>query len=1102
MKAKTRYTPTENGFAIRGSDEFFNRTLYGSHKHDDRSDRFFTFAGDVPKFLGATTDWIKDYVTFYDKCGQLHSGLAITPGKRSSFWYSRDIDTTSRWFHDSEDVVAEFKNGWMEYTLSQCSAWFPDVRVNIEAYPLHPDDGYLVHYRITTDQHVHFVAAFGGVAERARCGRFEYKGVPHRDFSVEDARGNVVELGKNRACVTQKEDGRCVRVATSFAADFSLGSAKAMSEPYPSIFLGGVPEHEDDAVVKITTAIDPGKALDGYILVLYNADEATLDGYLAMDDLIGSIKKEMYAKHACIGLSTPERRIDLTVIPTVLAMDASWHKDAFYHGSFAYHTPFLGWRNWYGPTALGWRERVETTMAMWLSHITRGDVKEERVWYYDGPSRYFHDGRYHELENPVGRLPAYFYNDPERRGEPRYGPYNMHECALDMMLYYIEWSGNLALAEKYFDDMCAMADFEARLYDPDDDGLYQNQLNTWISDGHNYNGAGCAQSSAYNYRANLVLSKIAKRIGRDGERFAARAEKIKRALNEKLWMPHEGVIAESLDTIGNCLLHPSVELPTVYHVMDSEMIDDFKAYRTLRFTEKHLKSIVTPVSEGRLCYSSNWLPKKYSQCGIFPQENAHLALVYFKLGLKEEGKRILDGIADCYFTGKNPGMAAHVQSPMCTNDLGDMDFSDVSSTYLRLLVEGLFGIRINHLDNLICIHPGFPDAWEHASLTLGDIALDYNRSGSCEIFTVHSDRTERKQLRIPMRASDVEAVMLDGVPVPYKIVPAPNNSFIFVETEKVGRFQLRVMHGDGALPTASCPERVMAGGRISFALAGADLAEIYDVSEVLEEVSVVGNRVYATAKDVPGDHTLFLHAVCGEYDALLAADYEIEREEAQSSPPSDAPFVPVDISAFFNCNMTEVHEKDYLSPRPQGFSMSLFRNGRYSHNAPEARRVKDANGNLVMQIEDGYFRNSGGRVVSPSGIPFTTPATGENLACVSIFDVFPTAIDIPLDGKGEELAILFVAAAFNLHTGVENVRVTVEYTDGTRENTSLYYPTAIDDWLTAALTTESEVFYFSDTAHATVKRIRTDPSKTLLGVRIEAIANEVIFGVAGVSVKR
>ena len=1102
MKPNTHYTPTENGFQISASSEFFNRTLYGSHKNDDKSERFFTLAGDVPKFLGATADWIKNDVCFYDKCGQLNSGLAMTRGKRSPFWYSTDIDTTSRWFHDSEDVLAEFKNGWMEYSLSQMSAWFPDVRVNIEAYPLLPDDGYLVHYRITTDQHVFFVAGFGGVAERARCGRFEYKGVSHRDFGVEDAKGNVIELGKNRACVTQKEDGRNVRVATSFEANFELGSAKAMSEPYVGMFLGSAPENEDERVVKISAAIQPGSALDGYIIVLYNSDEATLDKYLSMKDPISYIKQQLYQKHACIDVATPEKTLDLTIAPTVMAMDASWHKDSFHHGSFAYHTPFLGWRNWYAPTVLGWGNRVETTMAMWLSYIKRGDISKERVWYDDGPVQSYGDGRYHKLENAVGQLPAYFANKPGEVGNPRFGPYNMQECALDMMLYYIEWSGNMELAEKYFDDMCSMADFETRIYDPDGTGLYQNQLNTWISDGHNYNGAGCAQSTAYNYRANLVLAKIAKKLGRDGERFEKRAEMIKRALNEKLWMPHDGVIAESLDVIGNCLLHPSVELPTVYHVMDSEMIDDFKAYRTLKFTENHLESATTPGSDGRLCYSSNWLPKKYSQCGIFPQENAHLALVYYKLGLKEAAKKILDGISDCYFTGRNPGMAPHVQSPMGTNDLGDMDFSDVSSTYLRLVVEGLFGIRIKNLDNLMQIQPGFPSEWDHASLELKDISVNYNRHGSREVFTIHTDRTEKKQIRIPMRAADIEAVLLDGEPVPYEIVAAPNNSFIMVETDKVGRFQLRVMHGNAALPTLTYQDSVIAGNKVSFTLNGADLIEVFDVSETLEDIKIVGNKVYATAKDVAGDHTLFIRAKSGEYDAWLAADYDIINEDVELPELEEKPFESVDISKFFNCNMAEVHQQDYLWPRPKNYSMSLFRNGRYSHCAPQEGKVRDANGKLITVINDSFFRTSGGTVYSPSGIPFTTPSEGENIACISIFDRFPTDITVDLEGKGQEIAICFIASAFNLHAGVENVRVTVTYKDGTTSDTPLYYPQAIDDWLSSALTTESEVFYFNDTTHASVKRVRIDPTKELASVKIEAIANEVIMGIVGISVSK
>ena len=194
MKSNTHYTPTENGFSITGSNELFNRMLYGSHTHDDKPERFFTFAGDAPQFMGAVCDWTKKLEAYQEKCGILSSGLAITPGKRHQFYYSPHIDQTSRWFHNSEDIHAEFKNGWMEYELSQISSWFPDVRVKIEAYPLLPDDGYLVHYHITSDQRVFFAAGFGGLTGIQ--GRFEYRDEPRRYFTPGDAAENQVTVGK------------------------------------------------------------------------------------------------------------------------------------------------------------------------------------------------------------------------------------------------------------------------------------------------------------------------------------------------------------------------------------------------------------------------------------------------------------------------------------------------------------------------------------------------------------------------------------------------------------------------------------------------------------------------------------------------------------------------------------------------------------------------------------------------------------------------------------------------------------------------------------------------------------------------------------------
>ena len=1090
MDPKTHYTPTETGYAIDGSREIFNRPLYGSHKNDDHSSRFFTFAGDAPLFMGVTTDWVNDPNSFQGKSGVLMSGLAITPGRRTGTYFTDEMDQTSRWFHKSEDIFSEFKNGWMEYELSQFHSWFPDARVKIEAYPLLPEDGFLVHYHITTNQRVFFAAGFGGITEEQ--GKYEKKDERRRNFTPDNTRGNVVEIGNNRAVITHK-DGKTMRVAASFPAQFGVGSAKFMADIFPSTFITSEPENEDDQVVRISAPIEPGQPLDGFIIAIRGEDDSVVDKWLAMEDPIHYIKQQIYAKFACINVDTPDHPLDLTVAPTVIALDASWHKDAFYHGTINCHSPYLGWRNWYAPTALGWNERLETTIDMWMSYLARGDIADEQILYDETPfaeDEIGDKGPWSTMKNIVGRLPAYFAPDHT----PLYGPYNMQECVLDMMLYYLEWSGNLAFAEKYFDDMCSMVAFETRILDPDNDGLYQNMLNTWISDGHQYNGAGCAQATAYNYRAYLVLSKIAKKIGRDSTELEQMAEKIKAAYNEILWMPHEGVFADFKDTLGNKLLHPAVELATVYHAIDSDMVDPRKAYRTLRYTEKHIQSIVSPGREGRLSFSSNWLPKQYSSCGIFSAENAHLALAYYQVGLKEQGKKLLDGLADCYFTGRCPGMAAHVQSARCTPDLSAYDFTDVSNTYLRMMTEGLFGIRINTIDGYVHIRPGLPKEWDRASLTLKDISLHYHRRGNEETFDVCCDRTETKRFRIPMRAADVTAVMVDGLCVPYTVEAGVNNSFLIIETDKVGQFLLKVVHGTTPIPTLATNESVLAGGRLVFEVKGGALTEVYDVSEVLENISVVGNKVYATAKNIPGDHTLFLRVVCGEYNAWMAADYDIVTEDQEEEPIVDNPFRCVDISQSFNCEVTKLHKQSYIHPLPKGFVMRLYKNGRAMHNWSQW-------GYNGVYADDTYLRTCGGTVFSNSGIPFATPAEGENLACISIYENFPTAMSFPLSGKGQEIAVMFIASTYWMHAGVENVRFTVTYADGTEESTGLVYPVDIDDWMTSALTTEAENFYFNNFNHATVKHIRIDPTRELTGIRAEAIANEVILGIIGISVR-
>lgn len=1087
---RTRYQPVDNGYEIIGSREIFNRALYGSHANDDLPERYFTFAGDLPLVVGAATDWSRHTACTYAKNGILMSGLALTPGFQTPFFHSRDVDVSSHWFHDSEDIIAVFRNGWMEYALRQFSPWFPDVKVNISVFPLMPEDGFLVHYHIKTDQRIFFCAGFGGITDFIH--RLEYPRIKARNFSVSDCENNTVRCGRNRALL-EGAHGCHMWIGASFPVKAEAGDALSLQDCAPGMFITNRPAGAARRVVKMFCPIGPGETLDGFIVAVRNENENVLERWLKCKDPVSCLKQQIHLKRSAATVNTPDAMLNLTVPSTLLAMDASWHKNTFYHGAHAYHAPFLGWRNWYGPTVIGWHDRVRKAIKANFSQIKRSAPGKEKIWY-DGKDRpdLDHEGtQYHQIKNSTGFVPAILGGNDI---------YNMQEVAVDMLFHHLQWQGNIKLAKEMFADIKGVLDWEERILDPDGDGLYQNFLNTWISDGHSYNGGGCAQASAYNYLANLMLAKLAEKLERSGRIFKKRAEKILKSIQSKLWIPAKGLVAEFVDTIGNKLIHPSPELATIYLSIDCGVVDQFQAYRMLRFTETELRNERTINRQGRLVYSSNWYPKKYSTCGLFPAENIHLALAYFQTGLKDKGLDILDAVVDSYFTGKNPGLASHVLTAQGVSDKGDLDFTDVSSMYLRLVVEGLFGIRFRLLDDTIEIAPGFPACWTHANIKLKDISLSYFREGCQENFAVYCATKACKKIKLPLRSTLIEEVLLNGTPVKYEIEAAINSSFFIVKTEITGFFHLQIMHGGEPVPTIAYPNMIVNGNDIIVEASRGKIIECLDTGRILENIVLSGSKLHAKINVGPGSHTVFVLVRDGEYAAWLAADLVVEKKPV---PEMTTPlkkslkhkFETLDISRYFNCSLTEIHTLEYRSPRPKGYSIGVRLNGRYAWDWNHC-------GHNAVQVDDTALRQARGAFSSPSGIGFAAPKKGPNVACASLWDNFPSIIEIPLKGKALELAVFFIGVTNPMQGRVENARFTVAYRDRSKQVVNLIHPENFDDWLNAALQTQNETVYFSDYNHGIVQIINLKPEKELVKISIEAIANEIIIGLLGISIRR
>ncbi len=965
------YQLTDEGLQIFGSREKFNRVLYGSHAQDDAKGRYFTFAGDTPIFMGAATDYEKNLFCHFAKNGVLMSGLALTPGCSVPLFCDDAADLSSRWFHQSEDILTTWHHGYMNYKLTQFTPWFPDVAVEIEVYPLLPEDGFYVHYRVRTDARIIFCAGFGGITDFF--GRFEYQMNKDREYRAVDCNGNIIECGHNRGKISGP-NGTALWIGTDFEADFRGGAAGDMAKPFPSMFLPGT----GSDIIKLSAEIEAGSAWEGNIIVTRNADK--LDHWLNMTDARGYLKEQIRAKHRNISMRTPNKHLNDMVPDLTIALDASWHGNTFYHGAMGYHAPFLGWRGWYAPSDIGWRERVRTAIRSHMATLITHADGPEKVWH-DGADRpdLDHEGtQYHHLVNSTGRLTALLHRDDI---------YNMQEVAVSMTLHYLNRYADWELAAEIFGALDRILDWEERILDPDGDGLYQNFLNTWISDGHSYNGGGCAQASSYNYEANRLMVVIACKLGRDPAKFEQRARKIRTAIQEKLWLEDKGVLAEYIDTVGNCLVHPSPELSTIYLAIECGVVDELQAQRMLRFSEREIKSVY---NGGRLSYSSNWKPKKYSTCGIFPAENACLALAYFQTGQREKGQEILDGLISAFYRSSSPGLIRHVVSAQGGDDFGDLDFTDVSSTVLRLIIEGLWGIRFQLLEDRILISPQLPPEWDEAELCLKDFRIAYRHG----IFEIETSLGGEKIIRLPR---SVKSVLLNGAKAEYSV-----------------------------METVELPN-------------------------------------------------------------------EPPKETVKPLPPLDAKS-ETHLPLNFNCSLTEIHRQEYRSPRPAGYSIGVRLNGRYAWEWNHG-------GHNALIVDDAKLRDCGGTYRLKSGLTFATPSTGNNVLCVSMWDNFPTSVEIPLTGPAREIALALIGMTNAMQCAVPNAEISLIYEDGSRDTVELIHPDNFDDWLVPALQTQNESFYFSDYNHGMIQRLRVAPGKRLVALGLEAIANEVILGLLGITIR-
>ncbi len=959
-------------------------------------------------------------------------------------------DNTSKWLDEWSEIDVQYVDGSMDYVIHDPE--FPDISVALSAVPLANSAGLILRITVTGGEGCELVWTYGGASAFStnyamtapefsftpkQCAKDEWTLDGHvftlrRAFDKDDVYMNEVF-----AAARYLDDWvATIQAGSDWRGQTGLGDPAAFVKS-PTDLVKATEWHENTASGKNRVAVERVKLTKDETRVHVvagmggNVAEAIEHPKRAMD---AALKRNANIADR-VRIQTPDPYLNAAMTMMAFSTEGTWGDTAILHGAWSWRFAYLGWRGWYGPMCYGWTDRIRESIE---NHTTLGLVKE-------GPDM-----------GALGSLLEY---------EPGVF-YNMNEVFLDQTRKYYEYTGDVELMRRILPILQGILAWEDRRLQPKGESLYENSLNTWISDSHWYIGGQCTQASAYMLNANRFVGDLAERLGEDPTPYRQRADQIRAAMQEKLWMPDRGVFAEYLDTRGHQMLHTEPELPTIYHSAEFGAADPRQIVHMLQWVDANLKVETTP-GGGKLVWSSNWYPNHarsytHSTHELAYAEDLNLALTNYLAGRADDAYAILRGVLCGIYNGPTPGgLACHtyVDGRQRAND----EFADAISMWGRAVVEGLFGIVPNRPKGYVTLSPQFPSDWSDASITSPALSYTWHRGGGVATIEWSSPVETSIHLRLPLSSESVDEASIDGKPIQVSVEPGyagVNWACLITPVGKSGT--IRVTYTPETIatipPAPQCEER-------------------YPVRDTWSPPGEAG-------KDL-------------------------------------AHWTIIDLADTFNARVTEVLPRVTEKAVAPEMPASQVGFGYWKQH------LLQYHGSRNQEISDAAWRNKVGEdgiAWVTDGIPFKTSKDGPNIGVVSRAGGFPETLTIPVAAKGQALYLMLSGMTFPVQSHVVNLRITLDYADGESVVRDLVNPFDIGDcWSTwcgryhdctangfeniggrtgtaGSIEVDDLTQPIALDTEAQLLRFDLRPEVELKSFTIEAYANDIIFGIMGASV--
>ena len=1087
-----RYHPEGTDFVIENGPEFFNRPLYCLNSP------FRIDGGDRPEFS------------------------LYLPGRGGNLRFGFRTPAGVKWLHEAEVTTTRYRPGSLIYEIHD--PLLGNTTVRLTALPMSAARGLVVQMDLRgATSPVELIAAFGGAngLKGNRGGDIGCEREPvSRFFQLhpDQCRDNTFSIASNSFVLNSKA-GTIVGVlppaATSAIAD--ANHWEHLNELLAST--------NNPGRVPVLVACFPLAPNQAAFLAVgpFGADSVPQSSALPRLFAEAEARRRSIAER--VRVDTPDPFLNAAAAALCVAADGLWdaREGLFMHGAVAWRTKFLGWRGPYSGDALGWHDRTRKHLSYYATRQNTDPV-------------------------PVSVPPA----DPEvnlarneaalhSNGDLSHSHYDMNLVAIDALFRHLLWTGDLELGQKMWPVLERHLAWEQRLFrrpfGPNQLPLYEAYACIWASDNMQYDGAGVAHATAYNYYHNKMAARLAGLLGKDPAPYLHEAELIANAMHRELWLPQRGWFAEARDYLGLQQTHPNPGLWTFYHTVDAELPNPFEAWQMTRFVDTQLMHLPihgpgVPSGSFYTLPTTSWMPYAWSLNNVVMAEVAHTSLGFWQAGRPEAALPLFKGcLLDSMYLGLCPGNVG-----MCTwydaaRHESQRDFGDGIGATSRALVEGLFGVHPDALTGELLLRPGFPPDWDHASLQHPDLTFSFHRKGLTDTYTLESRFSKPMRLRLELEArrDSIASVIINGTEAPWQniqeSVGAPR---IRTQSSPASRQEI-VISWKGIKPVATVPpEAAPIGSRFRVEFAPANLRQITDPEKVLENPVLGADSLLASAAGTPGHHTIFAQLQQGAIRWWAPISLEIlPPTKAAPGPLTDwklNPVLPstnwsmVDLSGLFNQNVTRIFQEAYLSPRSPFCSLQTPRQGLggWCDYATDCK-IDDSGLRKLAAGHDGCF-------LLPQGIPFQTPTApgAKNVAFTSQWDNYPRSLSVPLHGKASHAYLLMAGSSNPMQSRMDNGEIIVTYADGTTSRLALENPTTwwpidqdyfINDLafrlpgpLPLRVDLKTGGVRLLDPAHmefkagkvpggsATVLDLPLNPNRELKSLTVRALANEVIIG--------